>query len=179
MPNSIAALLIIRSGGSPASTSTRSIRKTINQLFKWCKRQSRTEAGEEENYNPVKNAYAALWSEYLELHNEIPLMNVIHRILDFCFMDMCGRDGFALRDEILVKQRERFIITRPDGTEDRTLFSLADSMLQYMGAGVEDNMSFDADGADVEDIRKTFKMIFQRLGQSAHYELMEERARQG
>jgi len=78
-------------------------------------------------------------------------MNVIHRTLDFYFMDMCGRD------EILVTQRDKFIITRPDGTEDRTLFSLADSMLQYMGAGVEDNMNFDADGADVEDIRKTLR----------------------
>jgi wobble nucleotide-excising tRNase len=144
---------------------------------KWCKRQSRSEGGEEENYNPVKNAYAALWSEYLELNNEIPLMNVIHRILDFYFLDMCGRDGFTLRDEILVKERDKFMRTKPDGTPDESLFQLADSMLMYMGAGVDGDMTLVSDGTDVEQIRRTFEMIFRQLGQGAHYDMMMERAR--
>ncbi len=147
--------------------------------IKWCKRQSKQEAGEEENFNPVKNAYAALWAEYQELKNEIPLMNVIHRILDFYFLDLCARDGMNLREEILVKERDKFISVRSDGTEDRTLFHLADSMLQYMGAGVDGDLSLVSDGADVEDIRKTFEMIFRRLGQGAHFDMMIERARLG
>ena len=147
--------------------------------LKWCKRQSKKEAGEEENYNPVKNAYAALWAEYLELQNEIPLMNVIHRILDFYFLDLCARDGMSLREEILVKQRDKFITAREDGTEDRTLFHLADSMLQYMGAGVEGDLTLVSDGADVEEIKRTFEMIFRRLGQGAHFDMMVERARLG
>ena len=143
----------------------------------WCKRQSRTKAGEEENYNPVKNAYAALWSEYLEVKNEIPLMNVIRRILDFYFLELCAKDGLDLREEILIKQRDKFVTTRPDGSEDRTLFQLADSMLQYMGAGDYGEMDFVSDGADVEEIRSTFEMIFRRLGHGAHYDMMLERAR--
>lgn len=154
------------------------INKVDNRsTIKWCKRQSRSEGGEEENYNPVKNAYAALWSEYLELNNEIPLMNVIHRILDFYFLDMCGRDGFALRDEILVKERDKFMRTKPDGTPDGSLFQLADSMLMYMGAGVDGDMTLVSDGTDVEQIRWTFEMIFRQLGQGAHYDMMVERAR--
>jgi len=145
--------------------------------IKWCVRGSRNEAGEEENYNPVKNAYAALWSEYLELNNEIPLMNVIHRILDFYFLDMCGKDGMNLREEILVKEREKFVTVKEDGTENRTLFHLADSMLQYMGAGVEGDMNYVSDGADVEEIKRTFEMVFRRLGQGEHYDMMVERAR--
>lgn len=154
------------------------INKVDNRsTIKWCKRQSRSEAGEEENFNPVKNSYAALWSEYLELQNEIPLMNVIHRILDYYFLDMCGRDGLKLREEILVNERDKFITKREDGTEDRTLFHLADSMLQYMGAGVEGDMNYVSDGADVEEIRMTFEMIFRRLGQGAHFDMMLEKAR--
>lgn len=147
--------------------------------IKWCKRRSRKEAGEEENYNPVKNAYAALWSEYLELQNEIPLMNVIHRILDFYFLDLCARDGMDLREEILVKKRDKFVTTREDGTENRTLFHLADSMLQYMGAGVEGDLTLVSDGANVDEIRWTFEMIFRKLGQGAHFDMMIEKARLG
>ena len=156
------------------------INKVDNRsTLKWCKRQSKKEAGEEENYNPVKNAYAALWAEYLELQNEIPLMNVIHRILDFYFLDLCARDGMSLREEILVKERDKFITMREDGTEDRTLFHLADSMLQYMGAGVDGDLTLVSDGAEVEEIKRTFEMIFRRLGQGAHFDMMVERARLG
>jgi len=113
----------------------------------------------------------------MELKNEIPLMNVIHRILDFYFLDMCGKDGLGLREEILIKNRDRFIGTKPDGTPDMTLFHLADSMLQYMGAGVEGDMNYVSDGADVDQIRWTFEMIFDRLRQKPHYDMMMERAR--
>ena len=104
-------------------------------------------------------------------------MNVIHRILDFYFLDMCGKDGLGLREEILIKNRDRFIGTKPDGSPDMTLFHLADSMLQYMGAGVEGDMHYVSDGADVDQIRWTFEMIFDRLGQKPHYDMMMERAR--
>lgn len=144
---------------------------------KLCVCQSQAEGGEKENFNPVKNAYAALWSEYQELNNEIPLMNVIHRILDFYFLDMCGRDGMDIREEILVKERDKFIMVKPDGKEDRSLFQLADSMLQYMGAGVDGDMNYVSDGCDVEQIRWTFEMIFRKLGQGAHYDMMMERSR--
>ncbi len=142
-----------------------------------CLRPSRNEAGEFENYNPVKNAYAALWTEYQELNNEIPLMNVIHRILDFYFLDMCGKDGLSIRDEILVDNRDKFIGKKPDGTPDMSLFNLADSMLQYMGAGVDGDLTLISDGADVDQIRSTFEMIFERLGQKEHYQMMIERSR--
>lgn len=142
-----------------------------------CVRPSQKEAGEYENYNPVKNAYAALWTEYQELHNEIPLMNVIHRILDFYFLDMCGKDGLSIRDEILIKNRDRFIGTKDDGTPDMSLFNLADSMLQYMGAGVDGDLTLISDGADVDQIRSTFEMIFERLGQKEHFQMMIERSR--
>lgn len=150
-----------------------------HSTIKWCKRNCSTKAGAEENYNPVKNAYAALWSEYLELKNEIPLMNVIHRILDYYFLDMCGKDGMSIRDEILVKKRENIVTKKEDGSDDLTLFRLADSMLQYMGSGVDDDMNYISEGVDVDQIRETFELIFRQLSQGEHYDMMMERARQG
>ena len=142
-----------------------------------CIQQSKDVAGEMENYNPVKNAYAALWTEYRELQSEIPLMNVIHRILDFYFLEMCGEDGMDIRERILVENRNNFIITREDGTEDTMRFHLANSMLQYMSSGVESDMSFVSDGAEVDQIKKTFEMIFEYMGQGQHYKMMMERSR--
>ncbi len=138
---------------------------------KLCVRQSTSAAATNENYNPVKNAYAALWSEYQELTSEIPLMNVIHRILDFYFLDMCGRDGMSLREEILIRGKEKF-------QGDAVAYHLANSMLQYMGAGISEDMNYDGDEADIEKIREVFEMIFRQLGQGQHYEMMMERARQ-
>ena len=90
---------------------------------------------------------------------------------------MCGRDGLNLREEILIKERDNFIGKKPDGTPDMSRFHLADSMLQYMGAGVEGDLNYISDGSDVEEIRRTFEMVFRQLGQGAHFDMMVERAR--
>ena len=45
---------------------------------------------EEINYNPVQNSYAALWEEYRDVTTPIPLMNVIRRILEYYFLQLCG-----------------------------------------------------------------------------------------
>lgn len=134
-----------------------------------CVRLNKNKAGQEkENYNPVKNAYAALWAEYQELENPIPLMNVIHRIMDYYFIDMCGEDGMDIRERILVKEKPRF---------EEDAFFLADSMLQYMGAGINGDMSYDSDEAEAAQIKETFEKIFRLLGQGQHFDMMMERAR--
>ena len=139
-----------------------------HSTIKACVRPSKEAAGTEENYNPVKNAYAALWSEYQELENTIPLMNVIHRILDFYFLDMCAEDGMDIRERILVEKKDSF--------KGETYY-LADSMLQYMGAGLSGDMSYDNDEAEAKQIKETFEKIFRLLGQGPHFDMMIERAR--
>ena len=134
-----------------------------------CVRLNKNKAGQEkENYNPVKNAYAALWAEYQELENPIPLMNVIHRIMDYYFLDMCGEDGMDIRERILVREKGKF---------EEDSFFLADSMLQYMGAGINGDMSYDSDEAEAAQIKETFEKIFRLLGQGQHFDMMMERAR--
>ena len=63
---------------------------------------------EEQNYNPVQNSYSALWEEYREVNRFVPLMNVIHRILDYYFLQLCGYDGTNIRNTILVNNKEKF-----------------------------------------------------------------------
>lgn len=154
------------------------IRKAANvSSIHLCVRNSDTEAGEQENFNPIKNSYAALWSEYRDLTGEIPLMNVIHRILDWYFIELSGFDGLDIRQRILFDERDRFITRNEDGSEDMTLFSLANSMLQFMGAGLADDINYVSDGYTAEQRKKVFQMIFDRMGQSQHYDLMMSKSR--
>ena len=53
------------------------------------------------NINPVKNSYAVLWDEYREVKSAVPLMNVIRRILEYYFLQLCGYEGSQLRQVML------------------------------------------------------------------------------
>jgi len=52
-----------------------------------------------ENYNPVQNSYATLWSEYKELKPSLMVVNVMRQILDYYIIQLyvvtlttpCGR----------------------------------------------------------------------------------------
>jgi len=136
---------------------------------------------EQENYNPVQNSYAALWSEYREVRTPIPLMNVIHRILDYYFLQMCGYDGMNIRSRILENEenRNKFIVFNEDGRpDDYTKYHLASAMLQYLNTGsthITDGLDFVDDCVDVEQCRQTFEMIFDTLGQIQHFNMMMEK----
>jgi wobble nucleotide-excising tRNase len=67
------------------------IRKTENiSSLKLCVRQSQSEPTNMENYNPIQNSYAALWDEYKELKTVNTITNVIRRILEYYFIQLCG-----------------------------------------------------------------------------------------
>ena len=66
-----------------------------------CTRPSTTQAGEEENYDPVKSSYAALWETYRTATDELQLINVMRQILDYYFLHLGGGTGIDLRQKIL------------------------------------------------------------------------------
>lgn len=142
-----------------------------HSTIKHCIRQSLSKSATSENFNPIKNAYTSLWSEYQSLNSEFSLINVICNILNYYFIDICNKSGADIREEILINNRNKFIDIKPDGTEDSTRFHLASSMLLYMSAGFERN-NFVSDGSNIENIRKIFKDIFYSLGQGEHFEMM-------
>ena len=130
---------------------------------------------EEINYNPVQNSYAALWEEYKVVNTPIPLMNVIRRILEYYFLQLCGYDGATLRQRILKDNKEKFITKDESGNEDYTQYQMASAMLSYICAnsvGINDGINFVDDCVDIEQTKETFKMVFTLMNQEQHYEMM-------
>jgi wobble nucleotide-excising tRNase len=157
------------------SVSFYMIRKIDNHSsINLCVEEAKELSQDDKNVNPVQNAYTALWAEYKELQSSIPLLNVIRRILEYYFMELCGYQGQGIRDTILKKHKSDFITKRADGTIDDNDYHLAYSMLSYI-----DNDSSFIDGfnlvqevVDPNQYRKVTKKIFEKMGQSQHYKMM-------
>lgn len=127
------------------------------------------------NVNPVKNSYAALWDEYKEVQSAVPLMNVIRRILEYYFLQLCGYEGSQLRQVILIQGKAEGRFKDADGNDDEEKFQLASSMLAYINAssiGMSDGMDFVEDCLNAEECRRIFEMIFDAMEQKQHYDMM-------
>lgn len=158
-------------------TSFYMIRKNDNvSTVKLCKRQNKEIPSEEENYNPVQNSYAALWDELRDLHSTIPALNVMRRILEYYFLQLCGYEGSDLRSIVLEKKenREKFIKQVEGEKPDITDYQLASSLLAYINNpnGISDGLNYVEDCEDAEAYKRVFQMIFDALGQSQHYKMM-------
>lgn len=158
-------------------TSFYMIRKNDNiSTIKLCKRQSKDVPTEEENYNPVQNSYAALWDELRDIKSTIPALNVMRRILEYYFLQLCGYEGSDLREIVLEKpeNRNKFIKQVEGEKPDMTDYQLASSLLAYINNpnGISDGLNYVEDCEDVDAYKRVFQMIFEALGQSQHYKMM-------
>lgn len=127
------------------------------------------------NINPVKNSYAALWDEYKEVQSAVPLMNVIRRILEYYFLQLCGYEGTSLRQTILIQGKADGKFKDADGNDDEERFQLAAAMLSYINAssfGMNDGFEFVSDCLDAGECRNVFEMIFEAMRQKQHYDMM-------
>ena len=158
-------------------TSFYMIRKNENiSTVKLCKRTNQAMPTEEENYNPVQNSYAALWDELRDIQATIPALNVMRRILEYYFLQLCGYEGSDLRSIVLEKKenREKFIKQIEGEKPDMTDYQLASSLLAYINNpnGISDGLNYVEDCEDAEAYKRVFEMIFDALGQSQHYKMM-------
>lgn len=158
-------------------TSFYIIRKNDNiSTVKLCKRQSKEVPTEEENYNPVQNSYAALWDELRDIKSTIPALNVMRRILEYYFLQLCGYEGSDLREIVLEKaeNRSKFVHQVEGEKPDMTNYHLASSLLAYINNpnGISDGLNYVEDCEDVEAYKRVFEMIFDALGQSQHFNMM-------
>ena len=156
-------------------TSFYMIRKNDNiSTIKLCKRQSKDVPTEEENYNPVQNSYAALWDELRDIKSTIPALNVMRRILEYYFLQLCGYEGSDLREIVLDEHRNEFIKQVECEKPDMTDYQLASSLLAYINNpnGISDGLNYVEDCEDVDAYKRVFRMIFEALGQSQHYKMM-------
>ena len=139
-----------------------------------CIRESKAVSEDDKNYNPVQNSYSALWEEFDKLDAPIPLMNVIRRILEYYFLQLCGYDSEELCDEVLVKNKEKFAVQVEGGMPDYTKYNLAKSMLKYIKSSdsFNDGLYFVDESIDVDQYKEVFRMIFDVMNQRQHYDMM-------
>lgn len=148
-----------------------------NSTIKMCDEVNPNEPTQRMNVNPVKNSYAALWDEYREVKSAVPLMNVIRRILEYYFLQLCGYEGATLRHVILVQGKAEGRFKDVDGNIDEERFQLASAMLSYINAssiGMNDGMDFVEECLNADECRRVFEMIFEAMNQKQHYEMMLE-----
>lgn len=147
-----------------------------NSKVKLCKRKKAEIPTEEENYNPVKNSYAALWDELRETQSTIPTLNVMRQILEYYFLQLCGYEGGDLRSVVLddPANRQMFIKQVPGKQPDMTDYHMASSLLAFINNpnGISDGLNYVEDFDDVESYKRVFKMIFEVLKQDQHYKMM-------
>ena len=151
------------------------VRKTDNHSsITPCIEYAKELSDDDKNVNPVQNAYTALWTEYQELQSSIPLLNVIRRILQYYFLELCGYQGSNIRDIILKKNKAEFIKKRADGSIDDMDYHLASSMLSYIDNDYSfiDGFNLIQESVEPEQYRKVMKKIFDKLGQNQHYRMM-------
>ena len=139
--------------------------------IKMCDDVDPNEPTQRMNINPVKNSYAALWDEYREVKSGVPLMNVIRRILEYYFLQLCGYEGSKLRQVILVQGKAEGRFKDAAGNDDDEKFQLASAMLAYINAntiGMSDGMDYVEDCLNVDECRSVFEMIFDAMDQKQH-----------
>lgn len=132
----------------------------------------------EKNFTPVRDAYAALWKEYKEATSSTVIMRTARQILEYYFIQISGYEGQTLTDRIM-KRKNEFLEIAPDGTENREKQHLLNALLRYIGAENQrfnDGLDYVEDTESVEQIRHTFKLIFDVMEQSQHYDMMMEPA---
>lgn len=160
------------------STSFFVIRKVNNRsTIVPCVRLSSV-PGEEENYNPVQNSYAAMWDELKRLYKEdraaIAIKNVSRRIIDQYFLQLCGFNGEDIRKAVLEKNKQMFVDEAVDGRPNYEKYHLAAALLHYVSSpsGIGDELYLDDEGIDSETHRTVFRLIFEAMHQEQHYNMM-------
>lgn len=84
------------------------------------------------NYDPVQGSYHALWREYELPDSPIPLMNVMRRILEHYFIQLCGYDSAAMSTKVLEAVKKKIDEESNGVVPDYTKYHLAGAMLSYI-----------------------------------------------
>ena len=159
-------------------TSFYIIRKAGNvSKIHLCERPKEDAKTELENYNPVQSSYAALWEELRDTDSVIPALNLMRRILEYYFLQLCGYQGTSLREQLLddPDNRKHFIKEVPGQEPDMTDYELASTMLAYINNpnGITDGLNLVVEEYDnVQRYKDVFKEIFYVMQQDQHFDMM-------
>ena len=122
------------------------------------------------NYNPVHNAYSALWEEYRAVDAAVPLVSVMRRILEFYFLQLCRYDSEMLTKKVLEAVKN----SGAEEAEVTSKYNAAKAVLSYIrrSSSYNDGLYFVDESIDCDLYKEIFELIFEVMGQHQHYEMM-------
>ncbi|WP_216378281.1 hypothetical protein [Arcanobacterium phocae] len=123
-----------------------------------------------------------MWPECREATSSVSLMNVMRRILEHYFLQLSGYDGVDLRTRILKDNRDKFVRTNEDSSEDFSSYYQASAIVAYVSqslTGISDDIHFVTDAQNPDQMRSTSKQIFELMGQGQHYAMMSDKQPMG
>lgn len=119
------------------------------------------------NFIPDLGNYASLWEIYRTTDNPRILMNTMRRILEEYFLHNLGYTSGSLKKLLLKVGRANFT--------DNTDFTLARALVNYVSNDAISSINFTTYTNDISKLKAVFHKIFEILGQTEHYEMMEKR----
>lgn len=110
--------------------------------------------------NPIKTSYELLWKELKNANvgSANMLMNVMRRILEHYFMIIGGIDYEKCINQI-------------EGT-DKIICKALVSFINDGSHSVFEDLIFTPDDGDIENYKRVFKLVFEKLGHIDHYNMM-------
>lgn len=114
--------------------------------------------------NPIKTSYELLWKELKSesIGTANALMNVMRRILEHYFMVIGGIDYERCINEI-------------EGT-DKIICKALVSFINDGSHSVFEDLIFASDDSDIENYKRVFRLVFDKLGHIDHYNMMMNKA---
>lgn len=94
------------------------------------------------------------------------MRNVIRRILECYFLQLCGYDGASLRTTLLEKNKDKFIKQLENGQQDYSQHHAVAAMLSYISTSttsITDGLDHIDDCMDVELYKETFEKVFRLM----------------
>ena len=101
-------------------------------------------------------------------------MNVIRRILEYYFLQLCGYESEELCRIVLEENKDKFLTEVAGGVPDYTKFHLAQAMLSYIkrSDSFNDGLHFVDESIDCQQYKDTFWTIFDAMNQTQHFHMM-------
>ena len=105
-------------------------------------------------------------------------MNVIRRILEYYFLQLCGFESTVLSTTVLDAIKKQIMDEAAGGVPDYTKYHLAQAMLSYINRSdaFNDGIHFVDESIDCEQYRDVFYSIFDVMNQGQHFRHMMEEA---
>ena len=101
-------------------------------------------------------------------------MNVVRRILEYYFVQVCGYEWNDLRRNVFEKNKGDY--TRgTDAGNGLSKLELAKAMLRFIATPadpINEGLHYVGEAIDPEVLDETLQLIFKHMGQEGHYRMM-------